>query len=271
MPTGKAIPKLIVCDVDGTLIDRSEAITTAFDELEQMIKKNRLCFSFASGRCLDQLQKYINTLHITSPVIINNGAGARYGGAVLWDDFLDPMCVRSAIIEANAMDMAIFFCNGNSEVAYRHNAYIQHEIDTFGRYNRFHIPLKNEWPHLKLEKVMITDPQTPGRIDSIVEVLCSFGGELNVIRYDNRHLDVMRSGVNKGGAVRRLASMLNVPLEAVMAIGDGENDIEMLKAVGIGVAVGNAKDELKTHADYVCTQPHTAGVIEAVQKFCTVL
>lgn len=269
MNSGHMAPRLIITDIDGTLIDRSEAINPSFDELAQLIDQHKLNFTIASGRNYGLLQVYINKLGITAPVIINNGAGARQGDTLLWDEILDPLSVKPAILRADALDMAIFMCTGSRETVYRHNAYIQHEIDVFERYNHFYIPLQREWPTLQLQKVMITDPQKPGRIDEIIKELEPYGDKLNVIRYDDRHIDIMKKGVTKGGAVARLAQLLNIPLAQAMAIGDGENDIEMLCEVGIGVAVGNAKDVLKQHADYVCQESHTAGVVEAVRKFCT--
>ena len=56
-------------------------------------------------------------------------------------------------------------------------------------------------------------------------------------------------------------------IENVMGVGDGENDIDFLKEVGIKIAVANAEDELKEFADYVCEKPYGDGVQEAIEKF----
>ena len=112
----------VLFDVDGTLIDPSEALTPAFDELHDLIKRNGLRFTLASGRSTDQLRKYLDKLEIIEPVIINNGGGARQNGAPLWDELLDPLCIKRAVLEADKLDMAIFMCDGDHETAYRHNA-----------------------------------------------------------------------------------------------------------------------------------------------------
>lgn len=261
-------PKLIICDVDGTLIDRSEQITPYFDQLAQLLEEYQVRFTIASGRCYEHLQLYLEKLKVQEPVIINNGGGARQQGKALWDEKFEAKLVRAAIEKANEMDMAIFMCDGDTELAYRHNAYIQRDIDKFGRYNRFYIPLPGDWETLRFEKLMITDPDSPGRVDEVLEYLKPYQDVLNIYRYDARHLDIVKKGVSKGGGIARLARRMGIDLSEIMAIGDSLNDAEMLKEVGIGVAVGNAKEELKAQADYVCTACHTAGVIEAVQKFC---
>ena len=261
-------PQLVICDVDGTLIEPSEQITPYFDELAQLLEENQVRFTIASGRCYDQLLPYIRKLNIREPVIINNGGGARQNSGPLWDELFDARLVRDAILAADKLDMAIFMCEGDTELAYRHNAYIQRDIDNFGRYNRFYIPLASEWETLRFEKVMITDPEKPGHVERILPYLEPYRELLQIYQYDSRHLDIMKAGVTKGGAITRLEKHLGIAPENIMAIGDSLNDMEMLRETGISVAVGNAKEELKRQADYVCQAGYTAGVVEAVRRFC---
>ena len=261
-------PKMILCDVDGTLIDSSEKITPDFDELKALICGNDLRFSLATGRSLELIDMYMKKLEITEAVLINNGAGARQNGRVLWDEFLPPLCVKEAVKAADRMDMAVFMCYGDYETAYRHNAYIQREIDVFGRYNHFYIPLESEWGSLKLERVMLTDPKKPGNIEALLPYLEPYRDQLEIIQYDDRHIDVMKKGVSKGRALCRLAEELGLSLDEIMVIGDGVNDLEMIREAGIGVAVGNASPLLKENADYVCRESNTKGVIETVRRFC---
>lgn len=73
--------------------------------------------------------------------------------------------------------------------------------------------------------------------------------------------------VDKGSSLRKLCELSGFNIENVMGVGDGENDIDFLKEVGIKIAVANAEDELKEFADYVCEKPYGDGVQEAVEKF----
>lgn len=67
--------------------------------------------------------------------------------------------------------------------------------------------------------------------------------------------------------MRKLCELSGFNIENVMGVGDGENDIDFLKEVGIKIAVANAEDELKEFADYVCEKPYGDGVQEAIEKF----
>jgi hydroxymethylpyrimidine pyrophosphatase-like HAD family hydrolase len=60
---------------------------------------------------------------------------------------------------------------------------------------------------------------------------------------------------------------MKIPAEQVMALGDGENDIEMMQLAGVGVAVGNAHKKLKAVANYVVASNDSDGVGEAIERF----
>lgn len=260
-------PELILCDVDGTLIDNTQRITPAFDELKTLLRKYGLPFTIASGRSPALIREYADYLELNRPALVNNGASAVDQETHLWYDVFPAHLIRDAIIAADRMDMAIFMCFGGDELCYRHNAYIQREIDEYGRYNRFYIPLASEWDTLQFERVMITDPNHPGRIDEILPLLEGLRDRLTILRYDDRHVDIMKKGVSKGNGIRRLAAKLGIDPLKIMVIGDGVNDIEMMREVGMAVAVGNASPVLKEAADYVCEEHNTYGVIEALRKF----
>lgn len=72
-------------------------------------------------------------------------------------------------------------------------------------------------------------------------------------------------GINKGTGLKRLAQLMGISAQDFAAIGDSPNDIEMLKASGFGVAVGNAHPDIKGVANMVTAGEHGAGVAEAIQ------
>ena len=83
--------------------------------------------------------------------------------------------------------------------------------------------------------------------------------------YNN--LELMRADANKGVGLRKLAEILGVNPDATMAIGDTENDLAIIEAAGIGVAMGNATDAVKARADYVTTTNTKDGVAAALEHF----
>lgn len=81
------------------------------------------------------------------------------------------------------------------------------------------------------------------------------------------NLEFTRADANKGVGLRKLAEILGVNPDATMAIGDTENDLAIIEAAGIGVAMGNATDAVKARADYVTTTNTKDGVAAAIEHF----
>ncbi|MFU0825856.1 MAG: hypothetical protein ACFWTK_12930 [Clostridium sp.] len=77
----------------------------------------------------------------------------------------------------------------------------------------------------------------------------------------------MKKGISKGNAVKILAEFYGLKREEVICIGDGENDLSMIKYAGLGIAMGNAPDYVKKEADYITETNDEDGVAKAIEKF----
>jgi hydroxymethylpyrimidine pyrophosphatase-like HAD family hydrolase len=87
-----------------------------------------------------------------------------------------------------------------------------------------------------------------------------------VVRSEPTYLEILPAGVNKGAALSKVSEITGVPLSDMAAFGDSNNDVEMIEAAGLGVAVGNALDNLKAVADYVAAADNGLGVAEGLLK-----
>ena len=91
---------------------------------------------------------------------------------------------------------------------------------------------------------------------------------LDVVYSSNRYLEFNAPGINKGAGLLALAEHLGIAADETMAIGDSSNDVPMIRAAGLGVAVANASDEARGAAGYVCGADNNAGgVAEAIERF----
>lgn len=82
------------------------------------------------------------------------------------------------------------------------------------------------------------------------------------------NIEINNAHANKGEALGKLAAHLGLTLAQTMAFGDGLNDLSMLRAAGVGVAMENACDEAKQAADYVTASCDDDGVAAAIERFC---
>ena len=81
------------------------------------------------------------------------------------------------------------------------------------------------------------------------------------------NIEINAVGVNKGTGLVNLGKMLGIRREEIMACGDGDNDIAMLKEVGFGVAMANAEEKVKAVADYITESNNDEGAAKAIEKF----
>lgn len=81
------------------------------------------------------------------------------------------------------------------------------------------------------------------------------------------NLEVSPDGVSKASALLKLTDIFNIPLLQTAAIGDNYNDSLMLSKASLGIAMGNAPDEVKRVADKVTTRNNEAGVAHAIYHF----
>ena len=80
-------------------------------------------------------------------------------------------------------------------------------------------------------------------------------------------LEINRKDISKGKALEYIANSYGIKREEIIAIGDGENDVEMIKYAGRGIAMANAMDELKRFADEVTTSNDNLGVVKIIKKY----
>lgn len=83
----------------------------------------------------------------------------------------------------------------------------------------------------------------------------------------NNNVEVMEKGINKGKAITFMAEKLGIPVEEVMAFGDGANDIAMIEAAGIGVAMANGIPEIREAADIVAVSNDEDGVAKIIEEY----
>ena len=77
----------------------------------------------------------------------------------------------------------------------------------------------------------------------------------------------MEKGISKGTSLNQLIQILGIEREEVIAMGDSYNDLEMIEFAGLGVAMGNANDDIKAAADYVTDTNMNDGVAKVVEEF----
>jgi Cof subfamily protein (haloacid dehalogenase superfamily) len=260
-----AKPRLIVSDIDGTLLDETEVIQVPqMKELARLIEAKKLTFTLASGREKTQVADLRRLLELDTPIITCNGAAAGTEDQYLWLDSIDPQLIQPLVKKADALGMTVIFSLPEVECSFRRTPFVEETIRKYGRFQEPFLATKEDWSDVSIQKLLIIDSVLDNGVGVLLREFADSLQELSVVNYNNRSLDIGPAGCSKATGVRRLAGKLGIDLADVMVFGDSYNDLEMLQEVGFGVAVGNAVPELKAVADYVSVGHYLDGVLEVL-------
>lgn len=267
--------KLIAADMDGTLLNTRGAVSMTNRIAINKAMAAGIIFVPATGRVLEALPEEIKRLEGVGYIISSNGAAVFKAGSAEAEfelgldnakavKVLDCLKDEDCILEAYIKGRGYF----NSEVLKKLDSYGMPENFKF-LYERVKKPVENllEFVHssgLAVEKFNIPW-LTPEQKVRILEKLEAFEG-LYITSSLKSNVEVNDIRANKGGALIRLCETLGVDISETMALGDSFNDREMIEAAGMGVAMGNAEDEIKRLAQFVTKTNDEDGVAYAIEK-----
>jgi Cof subfamily protein (haloacid dehalogenase superfamily) len=128
--------------------------------------------------------------------------------------------------------------------------------------------LQNILDTIPVNKVLAIKVAQPRAITALRwQLSMQINGTGKLVQALDDMLEILPPGASKGAALKMLLKDMKIPAEQVMALGDGENDIEMIQLAGVGVAVGNAHQKLKAVANHVVASNDADGVGEAIERF----
>ena len=118
-----------------------------------------------------------------------------------------------------------------------------------------------------MAKLLVISDDAAQTAERVAALRAALGERAQVVRSNPEYTEIAVPGVTKASALRKLAAMLAVPLDAVMAIGDSDNDLPMLQAAGHSVAMGNAQPAVKAVCDLSVGDCEAGGFAEAVERY----
>lgn len=271
--------RLIALDLDGTLLTSDKRLSRHNREtLEQCIQRG-ICVVPATGRTLDGIPEEIKRMPGVRYVICTNGAVVAdlCGGQVISSQKMDwELTARLLDIIADYPVMYDVYMDGRGKSEIR---FLEH-LDDYGipetiqkliwstrdivPDTRDHVRREKE----AVEKINIFTGDDKIR-KQIREKLSECPDILITTSLPN-NLEINYKDATKGGALLKLAEYLEIPREQTMAFGDGENDLTMIQAAGIGVVMENGDESLKQYADYITKGNDQDGVSAAIKHFAVI-
>lgn len=260
--------KLVVCDMDGTVIGRDEQVPNDAASFISFLENSGIMFSIATGRSEGYMKPKIQEMGISHPYVATNGATVMDGENVILRKQFRILPFRNVANLARELGMAVMYTFFGVERTEYINDWVIREGEKRNEAYKAEPFSEIEWETLKADKILIMDPQRKGAIDLVEEVLKDTKIDATYVRYGNKAIELNERSANKAQGVYELAKLLKVSVDSILVIGDDDNDIEMLQSGCVSAAVGNASENAKSYAKYVCTAPQFEGVKEAVYHFC---
>lgn len=260
--------KLLIADVDGTLVTRDKALTARTCEAVARLRASGVKFTITSGRPPRGLAALIAQLQLTAPL-------AGFNGGVYVQPDLTTVLAQRTIPPAVARQAVDYLLQAGLDVwVYQGADWFLRDPEAFR--------VAREKSNVGFDPIVIEDLH--GVLDAPIKIVgvsedralierCEaelserLGTEASAARSTPYYLDVTHPEANKGMVVREAARILQLPLDQIAAIGDMPNDIPMLSAVGVGIAMGNASDEVQRIARHVTRTNDEDGFAYAVDAF----
>ncbi|KAE9529866.1 sugar-phosphatase [Testudinibacter aquarius] len=263
--------KLIALDMDGTLLNNEKKISERNKTAILAARQQGVYVILASGRPYIGMQQYMQQLGMTGNddyVLCFNGAIVEraHDGYVINSKMLQGKDAKFVAQHADRVGLNVHaFSPTRGLITPKANHYTQHEADSNGiDFSLLDFSLLDD--HEPIIKTMIIDP--PELLDpfaaAVPTALCQ---RYTVVRSAPFFLEFIHPQANKGAGVAALAQHLNINPEQIICCGDAGNDLHMLQYAGLGVAMGNATEDIKAIADYIAADNNSSGVAEVIEKF----
>ena len=259
---------LLCSDLDGTLLREDKSISRENLDAIEYFKSEGGYFTLVTGRMPCSARPLYEKIRPNAPIGCINGGGIydfetdRY----LWSNTLprDVVELIDSAVSAvpsigvlyNTLD-AVHFCRDNARMTrFRADTGLPNKV---GDYKTMDKPAA---------KVVLGENDVE-KVFTVVETLKNHpkNSMFDYVRSEKCFYEILPKGSSKGNLLVRLAEILGVDMAKTVAIGDYNNDVSMIKAAGVGIAVANATDEAKAAADLITVSNEESAIAKIINDF----
>ena len=257
--------KLIVSDVDGTLVDSQKRLPPGFPEAVRKLREHGIAFAIASGRQYYNVLKTFDCVRDDIVVMPDNGAMLIEGEEAYYTSRMQAEDVAAILRAVETIPTAHPLLEGVRALYMLPGPdFYEHEV---ARYYERRVVASDALEQAASDticKFAIFDDESSAR--NIAPVVARFSDHLTVTLSGDNWLDIMNKGVDKGSGLRIVLEHLGVEPEECMAFGDYDNDIQMLEICGESYAMANATDAVKAVCRHTAPSNDEAGVMQVLRR-----
>lgn len=284
---GTIIYKLLVIDIDGTLITTDMQITNATRQAIEDAQSQGVVVTLATGRCYHSALNYAHKLKIDSPLICaNGGIIVSRAGKILQESTLPAPVAVSLLDKMRRNDLIVqayhregVYTAGPRPSRFQYVNMIcgnmfspSHLLYSLREYKRCAVTHNNDLPRLidqgqvAVHKLFCAGSREKQDYIQAQAVEAGLMADYYLGYRGLMFLELMADQVSKGNALRVLARYLGFSLKETVAVGDNLNDLSMINVAGLGVAMGNGRSQLKQAADYTTLSNDEDGIAALIYE-----
>ncbi len=263
--------KLICVDIDGTLLDDDKKLLPQVKKAIADVAKMGIQIALVSGRMPAGVDSIEKELGVPCIKVCNAGAYMVLGDQCIYSEHLLPSTMKRVyeeIAEKNHVPLWIF--REKEWFVTEIDRYIEREIKIIQYQPKIVTVdgLAEQWTREETGPNKVLIAAEPKKLWAIYQQMKEqVWTDIDIARSADIFLEIFPKGMSKGKALTKLCNQLNIDLAETIAFGDHELDIPMIEAAGLGIAMGNAIEELKEKADFVTKANNEAGIAYALERY----
>jgi len=267
MPAPPRPIRLVVTDVDGTLVTHARTLAPSTIAAANRLRAAGVRLALVSSRPAHGLDVLLAPLAIDTPRAgFNGGEILDTDDRLIEQHTIPPQACRAAVMALERAGVDVWLFTGGKWLLKNPDArYIPREQLSISMDYRV---VDDFTPHLAaVHKVMGSSPDFDlmGRLES--ELHAAIGAQAVVLRSQSYYLDITHTQANKGTAAIALARLLGIAPDEMACLGDMPNDVPMLRAAGLAIAMGNAPEPVKAAAHAITEDNDHDGWALAIDRY----
>ena len=260
--------KLIMSDIDGTILDKNHQLDSYLIELMPLLKQCNIPFVLASARSPLGIAPISKELGITDcPIACYNGALISLGDKILSQHSIDKseLLLLHDFLKKEFPTVSINVYSGKDWLVNTIDEWVEIEATITGESPK----VTSLADFIKDEKTLVHKLLLIDNTDTIQKLQKNLSSidfpQTDFYLSKDNYLEVTHNQVSKKQALLELANYYQLPLTSIMTLGDNYNDIPMIETAGLGIAMGNAPRDVKTCAKAVTDSNEQNGVSKAIK------
>lgn len=268
---------ILAVDLDGTLLNSEKQITYNSMKAINYFKENLGNVILCSGRSVNSTRWIAEVLNLNDPIISFNGSIIQdFDGTYLNRNIIDNFKFQNILHLAESLNIELIVYT-ESKMFIRQKTPMNKrwlsDILTLNGANK-------ERENFYKSKTELVLGLLPWNLESVIKVVAlpnendrfaEFCCEIRKLNFElnitPRYIEITNYGFDKSDALELLGNKKSFSKNDVIAIGDNYNDLTMIKNAGLGIAMSNAKDQVKKHAKYITLSNDEDGVANAIYKY----